>query len=245
MASQTHSTDQNRSLKGKLDFNSFPAVRLFKGRTQDRIETAARIYTEGETLPPSRRLIVILPDANHDIFSLPKKIWNLAAPDSREVLLLTKPCRDENEFRARMNLSSLASQIRDPRFEVQSKLVLGALDQTVRRVSQPDDVIVCFEEHTIPGFLKRNRLADVLAQAAKVPVYTLRGAVSEMTDPISDRVLDVTLFLIAVAMLIGFFALEIWVDHNTTGTFRTVVEVLVVFLEIWIVAACVNRSFKI
>jgi len=245
MSSQTHSTDQNRSFNSKSNTNSISTIWPNKRTVLDRVVTAPQILSEGETLPPSRRLIVVLPDANHDVFSLPKKIWNLAAPDCRDVLLLTKPCREENEFRSRMNLTTVASQIRDPRFEVQTKIVLGALDQTVRQVSQPDDVVVCFEEHFVPGFLKRNRLADVLARKTMLPIYTLRGSVSEMTDPISDRVLDVILFLVAVAILIGFFALEIWVDHNTTGTFRTIVEILVVFLEVWIVAACVNRSFKI
>ena len=245
MSSHTHSTDQNRSINTKLDLSSLPSIWADKGKTQTQVETAPQILSEGETLPPSRRLIVILPDENHDIFTLPKKIWNLAAPDSRDVLLLTKPCREENEFYTRMNLSSLASQIRDPRFEVQTKLVLGALDQTVLQCARPDDVIVCFEEQFVHGFLKRNRLADLLAKTVKLPVYTLRGSVSEMTDPVSKVAMDVVLIIVAVALLIGFFALEIWIDHNSSGTFRTIIEMLVVCIEVWIVAACATRSFKI
>ena len=246
MSSHSHSTEQDRSLNQKLGLPVMQEVWPNNRVGSVRYGSAHQIYTEGETLPPSQRLIVILPDANHDIFTIPKQIWNLAAPDGRQVLLLTKPCRDENEFRSRMNLTTVASLIRDTNVAVQTKMVIGiSLEQAVRQYAQPDDVIVCYEKHFVPSFLQKKRLTDILAKTTKLPVYTLRGSVSEMTDPVNEVVMDIVLLLVAIAMLFGFFVLEIWIDHNSTGVFRTIIEMIVVCVEVWIIAACANRSFKI
>jgi hypothetical protein len=191
-------------------------------------------------------LVVILPDAELDIFSLAKQLWNLAAPDRRQVLLLTRPSFEENEYHSRVNLTTLASLIRDSSVVVQTQVVLGmSLDQAARKYSQADDVFVCFEDHHIHGFLKKERLANTLAQKNHLPVYTLKGSISEMTYPISARLLDFVSLAICLAVMIGFFVLEVWIDRNTMGTFHTILEILAVFTEAWIIAACATKSFRI
>ncbi len=244
MSDLTHSTNRHRFPGTKLDLNSLPVP--FTRKSQEQAETTLQIYTEGERLPDCRRLVVILPDVEPDVFTLPKRIWNLAQAERREVLLITKPCQQENEFYSRVNLTTLAACIRDARVTVQTQQVLGmSLEQAVRQCAQPDDVIVCFAQHQIPGFFKKDRLADRLAQTTHLPVYTLKGPVAEITDPISSHLLDFILLFVCLATLVAFFALEVWIDQNVPGASRTILEVLAVCVEVWVVAACVTRSFRI
>jgi len=246
MAGVSHSTDKKRLFGTKKESNPLPAIWPVHQAHQERVETGHQVLTEYDPLPPSRRLVVILPDAELDIFSLAKHLWNLAAPDRRQVLLLIKPLGEENEYRSRVNLTTLANLIRDSRVVVQTQVVLGmSLDQAARKYSQADDVFVCFENHHIHGFLKKKRLADTLAQKTHLPVYTLKGSISEMTYPILARLFDFVSLAICLAVLIGFFFLEVWIDNNTVGTFRTILEILAVFIEAWIIAACATRSFRI
>lgn len=246
MSGLIKSTKQNQFFAKKLDLQSSPVAWLGNKKKLEKVVSAPQIISEGEALPPSNRLVVILPDADFDIFALGKQIWSIATSDRRQVLLLTKPVQDENEYHSRLTLSTMASLIRDPRIEVKTQLVLGmSLYQAALQCSQPDDVFVCFEEHRIPGFLKKNRLAKILAQSTHLPVYTLKGPISEMTDPLSVRLIDFVLLAICVASLVGFFALQVWFDRNTTGMFHTILQIVTVSTEIWFVAACANRSFRI
>src|SRR5512133_339904 len=107
MADLSHSTNESRFFGMKLEWLSFPAVWPFKRSKPDQVETTLQILTEDDPLPPSRRLVVIIPDSSIDMFDLPKRIWNLASPDRRQVLLLSKACREGNEFHQRLNLTTL------------------------------------------------------------------------------------------------------------------------------------------
>jgi hypothetical protein len=222
----------------------FPAVWSLK---QEKAEASSLILTEDEPLPPSRRLVVIVPDASFDTVNLPRRIWNLAAPDHREVLLLARPSQEENEFHLRMTLTSLAAQIRDARAAVQTQVIMGkSFAFAARQYAQPDDVFVCFEEHRAPAFLKKKIwLKDQLAQSVHRPVYTLKGPVTEIADPISSHLIEIVLLVIALLTLIGFFALQVWIDKNATGSFHTVLEILTLIVEAWIISVCAKRSIRI
>jgi hypothetical protein len=212
----------------------------------EKAETVSRIFTEGEPLPPSKRLVVILPDSGIDIFTLPRKIWNLAAPDHRQVLLLTRPAEEGNELHSQRNLTTLAALIRDPLVEVQTKVVLGiSLEQAIRRYSQPGDVLVCFEEQRISRFLTTKRLADLLAQKNNLPIYTLKGGISEETVTVSARLVDFALLALCIVSLVTFFIFGVWIDRNSVGTSHAILQILAICIEAWVIAACANRSFKI
>ncbi len=246
MSGLSHSTNHNRFSSLKPGWLSLPAIRPF---TQSKPEVAVntlQIFTEGQPLPPSRRLVVILPDENVDVISLPRRIWNLAAPNSCNVLLAIKPCREENEFYARMNLTTLASIIRDPRVIVETQLILGqSMEQAARQWARPDDVFVCFEEHSVKGFLKKRRLAEILAHTTQRPVYVLKGKVSELVDPVSARLIDFFILALCLVSLIAFFALEVWIDRHSAGMLQSVFQILAVIAEVWVIGAIASRSFRI
>jgi hypothetical protein len=246
MAGISRSTNQDRLFGTRPERCTLPAILPSRLAHQEQAEAASLILTEADPLPPSRRLVVILPDADLDVFALSKRLWNLAAPERRQVLLLTRPGEAENEYHSRVSLTTLASLIRDARVEVQTQVIAGlSLEKAARQYSRSDDVLVCFEEQRNPGFLKQDRLADVLAQKTHLPVYTLKGSVSEMTHHLSESLIEFALLAICLAVLLGFFALELWIDRNTAGAFHTVLELLAVFAEVWIIAACAKGAFRI
>lgn len=246
MSGLSHSTHQNRFLGLRFERYFLPAVWPLKRSKPAQRETALQIFTEDQPLPPSRRLIVILPDGDIDMVSLPRRIWNLAAPDRRQVLLMIRPCREENEYDARLNLITLAAVIRDPHVVVQTQLVLGqSIEQAARQCVQPDDVFVCFEGHQVHRFFQKHRLAEVLAQKTQHPIYTLKGTVSEKVTPLSAHLIDLLFLLLCMLSLIAFFALEVWIDQNSAGAIQTILQILAVMAEIWVINAFVSRSFRI
>jgi hypothetical protein len=239
MAGFTHPVNQEQSLGTSLE-------QTFSVTKRGQVETTRRILTELDPLPPSRRLVVVLPDAATDIFALSKKLWNLAAPDRRQVLLLVKPNSAGDETQSRINLATLASLIRDSHVAVQTQWVEGmSLNRAVRQAVKPDDILVCFEEHNVSSLLKKNKLADLLARQTQIPVYTLKGAVPETTHPLFTHLTSLASLAFCMGVLIAFFALEAWIDQSTAGTLQTVFELLAAFSEVWIIVVFLNRSSRI
>jgi hypothetical protein len=245
MSSLFHSAN-HRMLGMKLEGVSLPTVWPFKQTKVNQRETALQIFTEDEPLPLSKRLVVILPDTNTDLFNLPRRIWHLAAPDCRQVLLMIRPCQVANEFHNQIDLTTLAAMIRDSRVVVQTQLILGqTVEQAARTCARPDDLFVCFAEHQVRGFLKKRPLAEVLHRATFRPVYTLKGAVSENEEPISARLIDILFLVLCLVSLIAFFAVQVWIDRNFAGTPKGLFHMLAVFIEVWLIGALANRSLRL
>ncbi len=245
MSSLFHSENQ-RVLGLKLEGVSSPTVWPFKQTKVNQREAVQQIFTEDDPLPASKRLIVVLPDANMDLLTLPRRIWNFAAPDCRQVLLMIRPCQVANEFHNQMDLTTLAAMIRDSRVTVQTQLILGqSFKEAARTYARPDDLFVCFAEHQEPGFLKKRPLAEVLNQATHLPVYTLKGAVSENVEPISARMIDILFLALCLVSLIAFFAVQVWIDRNFAGTLKGLFQMLAVFVEVWLIGGLMNRSLRL
>jgi hypothetical protein len=118
-----------------------------------------------------------------------------------------------------------------------------SLEQAVKQCTKPGDVIICFEEHFMPGFFKKTRLAEKLASTITLPVYTLSGTVTEKSDLFSARLLDYGLLVFCLVTLVGFFAFEVWIDQSSIGAIRTILQIMAIFVEVWIVAACSKRFY--
>ncbi len=245
MSSLFHSANQ-RVLGMKLEGVSSPTIWPFKQTKADQGETALQIFTEDDPVPPSKRLIVVLPDANMDLLTLPRRIWNLAAPDCRLVLLMIRPCQVANEFHNQIDLTTLAAMIRDSRVTVQTQMILGlSFQEAARMYARPDDLFVCFADHQVRGFLNKRPLAEVLNRATLRPVYTLKGAVSENVEPLSARLIDIFFLALCLVSLIAFFAVQVWIDRNFAGTPKGLFQMLAVFVEVWLIGALVNRSLRL
>jgi hypothetical protein len=106
-------------------------------------------------------------------------------------------------------------------------------------------MFVCFGEHQVSHFWKKRRLAEILAQSTQRPVVTLKGAVSEKAQPVSARLMDLLLLGVCLVSLIAFFALEVWIDHNSAGTVHTILQILAMIAEVWVISAVTRNTLRI
>jgi hypothetical protein len=209
----------------------------------EREAGAPRIYMDGEILPNAQRLVIILPDANFDVFNLPRRILKLTAPERHQVLLVARPAAEENENRLRLRLATLASLVRDPFTTVAIQLVTEMpLELAVVQLSQPGDLLVCFAEHRLPRLTRQPALAYVLAQQTHLPVYTLDGTVHEHQLNAQPRWIELITLLLGLASLVVFYIMEVWLDKHTTGGVRTGILIAAGVMEIWMIGRIVTRS---
>jgi hypothetical protein len=246
MRGLSNSTNQKRFSAMRSIGLSLPVVWPAKRPKPEQVNLVPHALLDNQPLPPSRRLVVILPDADVDLLPLSKQIWDLAAPDHRQVLLMSKPCLEEDESHARVNLSTLAAFIGDSSVVVQTQLVLGrSLVQAACQCAQPDDIFVCFEGHWVSNFLEKRRLAEIIAQIIPQPVYTLDETVPEMVNPLTVRLMNFLNLAICIISLVAFFALEVWIDQNSNGTLQSILQILAVFAEVWFIGVITRKSFQI
>jgi hypothetical protein len=203
----------------------------------------AHIFTDGENFPAAQRLVIILPDANFDVLSLPRRILKMTTPERNEVLLVAKPAHTAEENHLCLSLATLASLVRDPWITVMTQLVTQQpLEQAVAQLSRPGDLLVCFEEHRLPGLARKPSLAHVLAQQTHLPVYTLKGTVR--ADPLTAqrRWMDPVLLLLCLAALVVFFFIQVWFDQHTAGALRTCILIMASAMELWTIGRFAMRS---
>ena len=134
------------------------------------------LVPEGVSLPPARRLVVLVPDLDLDEAALARRVWNLAAPNKLAVLYLGLSRSNSEEPHARRQLATLAALTRDDWVTVSTALVAETewID-ALRRVLRGDDLIVCHREQTAVGWRGARPLGNALCQDLQTPVHLLEG----------------------------------------------------------------------
>jgi hypothetical protein len=160
-------------------------------------------------LPPARRLVVLVPDADVDESALAARIWSLAEPRQLEVLFLGTTRQAAEEFRARRRLALIAALTRDRTLRVDSTLALGAgwLEAT-RSVYEPGDLIVSHAELVSRRHLRSTPLAQTLLATVKAPVYVLAGFYPELPQEAPAWLLRLAAWLPPLGLLAVFFAVQ-------------------------------------
>jgi hypothetical protein len=64
-------------------------------------------------------------------------------------------------------------------------------------------------------------------------------------DPISARLIDFCLLALCLVSIIAFFALEVWIDRNSTGTVQSILQIIAVIAEVWVISAFASKSFRV
>jgi len=171
------------------------------------------IVPQGVELPPARRLVVLVPDADLDEAALARRMWTLAAPSSLSVLFLGLVRSTPDEPGARRRLATLSALTRDDRVQVNTTLIVatdwfGALRPLLRR----DDVIVCHAEQTLSGWRGVRPLANQLCQTLRVPVHALNGFYAgEPAQPVHPM-RRLVFWGGAVVILAGAFLLQLQIS---------------------------------
>ena len=147
------------------------------------------LIPSGAPLPPARRLVVLVPDADQDETGLTRRIWTLAAPRQMEVLYLGLYRTPSDEPRARRRLATMAALTRDDCVNVKTALVMDAdWLRSLRSLVQTGDLIVCHAEQLQGGWHRDRPLGPYLSQALKIPVVTIEGFYAGAEAPAIDWV---------------------------------------------------------
>jgi hypothetical protein len=156
------------------------AALLTNSDTAQRKQPASTVMSllmpEGVSLPPARRLVVLVPDLDLDETALSRRIWNLAAPNKLAVLYLGLSRSAPEEPYARRRLATVAALTRDDWVQVSTALAVeedwaGAL----RPLLRSGDLIVCHSEQTAPAWRGARPLGNALCEILQTPVHLLQG----------------------------------------------------------------------
>lgn len=189
-------------------------------------------------LRPARRLIVLIPGIETDFAPVMHRVWELAHVLECGVLFLGL-CRDVSEEPGlRRALITLSALVQEGCVSAAVKAEVGNdWLRVIRSNWREGDLIVCFVEHQT-GWMRRP-LGQILESKLKATVYIL----SEM-DPPDDQSpsWSSTLLLWAgfAGILIGFLFLQINLDKALEGRVETVMVILTVLVEFWLVWAWNN-----
>lgn len=185
---------------------------------------------QGSTIRSIKRLIVLVPNVDMDEAQIARQVWEMASPPKLTVLLLSICNNTSEEYRIQRRLITLAALIRDPRVVVDIQIKYGNdWFRGVRSFLADGDVILCHEEQR--AGLWHKPLASLL-ETLRFPVWTLSGLYPTNLAPRSQW-LSMTIFWSgAIALLTGFFYLQVQINGITDGLAKNVMLCLSVGVEI-------------
>jgi hypothetical protein len=180
----------------------------------------------------ARRLVVLVPDLEWDYMPAIHRIWELGAAQPAHVLLLSL-CQDpQQELSLRRALVILCALLQDGRIPVETNVEIATnWVDVVKRNYQTGDIIVCFAEQQA-GFLQKP-LSQILESNLTIPVYVVSGV--HIPKPKSNWLAGVTAWLGSIGVIAGFGLLQIKIMQVSEGWFQTLLLILVVIVEIWLV----------
>jgi len=199
------------------------------------------LLVDGMALPYSQRIIVIVPGVGIDYYALANRLWILTNPDHRQILLMGLFDRDEYEFQARRNLTTLAAATRDDGVLVCNQIVKSKdIIETLSKIEQTGDLVLIPYQMKLHRNLSRINLAEKLAEDQSVPVYGLDLGIEEDRSWFQYRVMDFVLLVLAMLSVVAVTGVLIWLQQASDGGIRTVLQILALVIEVKILWAISN-----
>lgn len=191
---------------------------------------AGVLVVQGSMIQPVKRLIVLVPNVDLDEAQMAHEIWKMASPVKLPVILLSM-CNDlSEELSLQRRLITLAALIREPRVAVETRIENGGdWRRGVRSILEDGDVILCHEEQRVG--LRHKPLVDVL-DSLHVPVWTLSGFYPLNVIPQRRWLKQTAFWLVAIAILVGFFYLQIQINILPASWAKNAMLYLSVLVEI-------------
>jgi hypothetical protein len=190
-------------------------------------------YAVGAGSPGASRLLVLVPDLDVDEVALAQCVWSLAEPRSLAVLYLGISSDPFRESPVRRRLATLAAITRDNRIQVDTRyLPTHDWPEAIQVTCRPGDLIVSPPERTLSfqsnGY--RSGRQTHLAVAG-TPVHVLPDPLFD-TRPDRGRRLKRSFFWpVSLAILAGFFWLQVQIDQATNGSIQIILLSLSVLAE--------------
>jgi len=188
---------------------------------------------------PARRLMILIPDIEWDYTILMRYAWDLAHALECGILFLGLCTEVSEEPRLRRIMVTMSALLQDDRVFAEVKTEIGRnWVKAVQANWQPGDLIVCFaDQHT---GLMHKPLGQILESKLNTTVYILTGpGVSEHPHR-AARHSALFLWLGLVATIASFFLLQVRIDQDLYGSAKTIVLLLTVLIEFWLIGTLNN-----
>lgn len=228
--------------------NVSPRTKLLASDTSHHEEAEAPgipwVTLEDDLIPPARRLVVLVFDAEDAEMELARRIWLLASPRGLDVLYLSLNEDPSEEPLARRRLATLAALTRDARTRVETMLLFDHdWRVAVRRLAQPQDIVICSSEQTVPmrGH-KRQSLDQALACELQVPVVVLWNHTRRAPHPPETVAARRALGALPYLIVAGFFVVQWQIAQLPRGGAYYVLMCLSVLIEMGLIMLCVRSG---
>lgn len=191
-------------------------------------------------LEPARRLIVLIPSLEADLTAVTHRVWELASATGAHIKFLSLCSDIVQEPSLRRRLATLSATVRDGNVSAEAEVILGRnWVEVVKSRRQADDMVVCCAEQR--AGLMQKPLSQILQSDLDAPLYILSGLYPQ-NDSRSKWTTRAVAWIGSIAILIGFFMLQVKIDHFTKG-WTIALQVLTTAVEFWLIWVW-NNVFK-
>jgi len=185
----------------------------------------------GEPRPqPARRLIVLVPFLESDLSAVTRRVWELANATGARVQFLGLYSDAIQELSLRRQLANMSAMVNDGKVSAEAEVILGNdWVEILKPRWQIGDLVVCFAEQRV-GLL-RKPLSQVLLSDLNVPLFILSDLYH---DPHSNWPKQIAAWMGSIAIIVGFFVLQLKIDHLAKD-WTIVLQLLSVLVEFWMI----------
>jgi len=217
----------------RKDISVFESLELTPSIQNDDVQIhpgAGVFIAQGSMILPVRRLIVLIPNVDLDEPQIARAIWEMASPVKLPVILLSMCTDNLEELHLQRRLITLAALIRDPRVAVEIHIENGGdWRRGVQSILEDGDVILCHEEQHVG---MRNKTLVSVLNTLHVPVWTLSGFYPSNFAPRRRLLAQIVFWFVAIAILVGFFCLQIQINTLPESWAKSAMLYLSVLVEI-------------
>lgn len=184
--------------------------------------------------PEGFRQLIILVPANTDCVAVTRRICKLAIDANTCIQLLGLYQDEEEELALRRELAMASALIRDARVYVEITVERGSdWVKAVRSLYHTGDMIACITDQSTG--LRRKPLSQILESTFKTTTHILSETPVQKQK--SNLLSQVIAWAGLIAIVGGFFILQVDVTRMPRDGFQTLLLILLLVPEIWLVQA--------
>ena len=187
----------------------------------------------GQRLEPAHRLIVLMPYLEADLTPAARRIWELANVMGARVQLIGLYTDAAQEPSLRRGLVTVSAMVNDGKVSAETEIIFGKdWVEAVKSRWQPGDLVVCFAEQRM-GLL-RKPLSQILQTDLDVPLFIF-SRLYPQNDSRSNWAAQIAAWAGFIAIIFGFFLLQIKIDHLAKDWTHIILPMLSIPVEVWLI----------
>jgi hypothetical protein len=206
-----------------------------------KLDTKNPSLTSSSMTQPARRLIVLIPYLEIDLGPIAHRVWELANATGARVQFLALYSDAIQELSLRRQLVNMSAMVNDGKVAAEAEVIFGKnWVDVVKPRWQAGDLVVCFAEQRVG--LSRKPLSQILLSDLDVPLFIISGLYPQ-NDSRSNWATQIAAWIGSIAIIFGFFMLQVKIDHLAKDWAQMVLLLLSIPVEVWIIWVW-NRLFE-